>query len=87
MINIFLTLRDLAVEYYKKADNPEKLVECYIILKDYESLASLAKSLPGNHPLLETISVFFVNSGMAEDESIDQNVMFIIQYKYFVALI
>ncbi|KAL5245231.1 hypothetical protein ACI65C_012641 [Semiaphis heraclei] len=64
---------DLAVEYYKKADNPEKLVECYIILKDYESLASLAKSLPGNHPLLETISVFFVNSGMAEDESIDQN--------------
>lgn len=80
MVNIFLTLRDLAVEYYKKADNPEKLVECYIILKDYESLAFLAKSLPGNHPLLETISGFFVNSGMAEDESIDQNVMLIIQY-------
>jgi len=70
----------LAVEYYKKADNPEKLVECYIILKDYESLASLAKSLPRNHPLLETISVFFNNSGMAEDESTDQNVMLIIQY-------
>lgn len=63
---------DMAVEYYKKADNPEKLVECYIILKDYESLTSLAKSLPEHHPLLETISVFFVNSGMVEDESIDQ---------------
>jgi len=64
----------MAVEYYKKADNPEKLVECYIILKDYESLTSLAKSLPEHHPLLETISVFFVNSGMVEDESIDQKV-------------
>lgn len=64
----------MAVEYYKKADNPEKLVECYIMLKDYESLASLAKSLPGNHPLLETISVFFVNSGMVEDDSSNQNV-------------
>ncbi|XP_025414871.1 WD repeat-containing protein 35 isoform X2 [Sipha flava] len=64
---------DLAVEYYKKADNPEKLVECYIMLKDYESLASLAKSLPENHPLLETISVFFINSGMVEDDSSNQN--------------
>lgn len=64
----------MAVEYYKKADNPEKLVECYIMLKDYESLASLAKSLPGNHPLIETISVFFVNSGMVEDDSSNQNV-------------
>lgn len=64
----------MAVEYYKKADNPEKLVECYIILKDYESLTSLAKSLPEDHPLLETISVFFVNSGMVEDDSIDQKV-------------
>jgi len=70
----YSTLRDLAVEYYKKADNPEKLVECYMMLKDYESLASLAKSLPGNHPLLETISVFFTNSGMTDDESIEQNV-------------
>lgn len=64
----------MAVEYYKKADNPEKLVECFIMLKDYESLASLAKSLPENHPLLETISIFFINNGMAEDESLDQNV-------------
>lgn len=64
----------MAVEYYKKADNPEKLVECFIMLKDYESLASLAKSLPGNHPLIETISVFFTNSGMVEDKSTDQNV-------------
>lgn len=79
--SIFFKLRDLAVEYYKKADNPEKLVECFIILKDYEALASLAKSLPENHPLLETISVFFVNSGMAEDESIDRKVLLIIQYK------
>lgn len=44
------------------------------MLKDFESLASLAKSLPGNHPLLETISVFFVNSGMVEDDSSNQNV-------------
>lgn len=64
----------MAVEYYKKADNPEKLIECYIMLKDYDSLASLAKSLPGNHPLLETISVFFINSGMTKDESVNQNV-------------
>lgn len=70
----FLIVRNLAVEYYKKADNPEKLIECYIMLKDYDSLASLAKSLPGNHPLLETISVFFINSGMANDESINKNV-------------
>lgn len=70
----FQSLRDLAVEYYKKADNPEKLVECYIMLKDYESLASLAKSLPENHPLLDTISVFFVNSGMIADKSVNQNV-------------
>lgn len=69
-----LIIRDLAVEYYKRADNPEKLVECYIMLKDYESLASLAKSLPGNHPLLETISVFFNNSGITQDENLDQNV-------------
>lgn len=71
---LFLTCRDLAVEYYKKADNPEKLVECYIMLKDYESLASLSKSLPGNHPLLDTISVFFLNSGIAEDKSLDKDV-------------
>lgn len=70
----FLTCRDLAVEYYKKADNPEKLVECYIMLKDYDSLASLAKSLPGNHPLLDTISVFFLNSGIAEDKPLDKDV-------------
>jgi len=44
------------------------------MLKDYESLASLAKSLPGNHPLLETISVFFANSGMTENESLEHNV-------------
>lgn len=74
---MFRSLRDLAVEYYKRADNPEKLVECYIMLKDYESLASLAKSLPENHPLLDTISVFFINSGMIADESLDQNVFYI----------
>lgn len=62
------------MEYYKKADNPEKLVECYIMLKDYESLASFSKSLPGNHPLLETISVFFSNSGIADDKLLDNNV-------------
>lgn len=44
------------------------------MLKDYESLASLSKSLPGNHPLLETISVFFSNSGIADDELLDKNV-------------
>lgn len=65
----------MAVEYYKKADNPEKLVECYIMLKDYESLAALGKSLPGNHPLLENISTFFINSGMIEDNSLDRNVL------------
>lgn len=70
----FLIVRNLAVDYYKKADNPEKLIECYIILKDYDSLASLAKSLPRNHPLLETISVFFINSGMTIDESANKNV-------------
>lgn len=62
----------MAVEYFKKADNPEKLVECYIMLKDYESLASLAKSLPRNHPLLENINIFFINSGVIKNDSSDQ---------------
>lgn len=87
-INLFnLIVREFAVEYYKKADNPEKLVECYIMLKDYESLASLAKSLPGNHPLLETISVFFNNSGITQDENLDQNVWWLIGVYYFIDLL
>ncbi|VVC39444.1 WD40-repeat-containing domain,WD repeat protein 35,WD40/YVTN repeat-like-containing [Cinara cedri] len=65
---------DLAIEYYKKADNPEKLVECYIMVKDYESLASLAKILPKNHPLLETISLFFISSGIVDEEPLNQNI-------------
>ncbi|XP_050432012.1 WD repeat-containing protein 35 [Adelges cooleyi] len=64
---------DLAVEYYKKVENMEKLVECYIMLKDYDSLTALAKTLPTNHTLLDTISTFFQNSGMVEDMSLDQN--------------
>lgn len=81
-----LTCRDIAVEYYKKADNPEKLVECYIMLKNYESLASLAKSLPENHPLLETISVFFLNSGIIEDKSLDKNVKVVLSVEFIIKI-
>ncbi|XP_050539955.1 WD repeat-containing protein 35 isoform X2 [Daktulosphaira vitifoliae] len=64
---------ELAVEYFKKADNQDKLVECYIMLKDYDSLTSLSKTLPSNNLLLETISNFFYNSGMVEDIPMDLN--------------
>lgn len=52
------------------------------MLKEYESLASLAKSLPGNHPLLETISIFFANSGITIEESVEQNVCSINIYNF-----
>lgn len=54
------------------------------MLKDYESLASLSKSLPGNHPLLETISVFFLNSGIADDKLLDKNVQLFSDCMYWI---
>ncbi|XP_076333007.1 intraflagellar transport protein Oseg4 isoform X2 [Tachypleus tridentatus] len=56
--------RENAVTYYEQGHNQEKLVECYYMLEDYDSLEKLMKSLPENHKLLSDLGVMFTSVGM-----------------------
>ena len=40
------------MQYYEKASNTEKLVQCYYKLEDYSSLENLIDVLQPNDPLL-----------------------------------
>lgn len=55
-----------AVTYFTQSNNQEQLLECYYMLEDYDSMASLADALPDNHKLLPRIAKIFKMVGMCE---------------------
>ena len=57
---------DEAVQYYEKASNTERLVQCYYILEDYPSLENLIDILQPNDPLLMTLGQMFASVGMGK---------------------
>ena len=57
---------DEAVQYYEKASNTEKLVECYYLLEDYDNLENLIDLLQPNDPLLVSMGQMFASVGMGK---------------------
>ena len=57
---------DEAVQYYEKASNTEKLVECYYLLEDYDNLENLIDLLQPNDPLLISMGQMFASVGMGK---------------------
>lgn len=55
-----------AVQYYEKASNTEKLVQCYYKLEDYASLENLIDVLQPNDPLLLSLGSMFASVGMGK---------------------
>ena len=55
-----------AVQYYEKASNTEKLVQCYYKLEDYSSLENLIDVLQPNDPLLVILGQMFASVGMGK---------------------
>lgn len=53
-----------AVKYYERADNVEKLIDCYAYTDDYEALEKIMGKLPEKHPLLEKVARKFATEGV-----------------------
>lgn len=53
-----------AVKYYERADNTEKLIECFTFMDDYDALEKIMGRLPEKHPLLEKIAKKFAVEGV-----------------------
>lgn len=54
------------MQYYEKASNTEKLVECYYLLEDYDNLENLIDLLQPNDPLLISMGQMFASVGMGK---------------------
>lgn len=61
---MLIGFRESAKEYYEKAGNIERLIQCYQQLEDYAALEKAASNLPEKHPLLPRIAEIFVSTGM-----------------------
>jgi WD repeat-containing protein 35 len=59
--------RENAKEYYQKAGNTERLIQCYQQLEDYAALEKMVAELPEKHPLLPRIAEIFVTMGMCQE--------------------
>uniref|UniRef100_A0A1X7V818 Uncharacterized protein n=1 Tax=Amphimedon queenslandica TaxID=400682 RepID=A0A1X7V818_AMPQE len=53
-----------ALGYYTQASNTELMAKAFFILEKFDSLESLADTLPVNHPLLPDLALKFYNMGM-----------------------
>lgn len=53
-----------AVKYYERAENMEKLIECYSHMDNYEALKKIMEKLPEKHSLLEKIAKKFAAEGV-----------------------
>lgn len=53
-----------AVKYYERADNTEKLIECYSHTDNYDALEKIMVQLPERHQLLEKIAIKFAAEGV-----------------------
>lgn len=54
----------MAVKYYERAENTDKLIECFAHLDNYVALEEIMKKLPEQHPLLEKIANKFAAEGV-----------------------
>ncbi|KAJ3217132.1 WD repeat-containing protein 35 [Dinochytrium kinnereticum] len=55
-----------AITYYAQGRNTERLVECYYIGEDYDSLEKVMFSIPESSPLLPNIAKKFVSVGLCD---------------------
>ncbi|KAJ3110872.1 WD repeat-containing protein 35 [Phlyctochytrium bullatum] len=55
-----------AITYYAQGRNTEKLVECYYIVEDYDSLEKIMFTLPDSSPLLPNLARKFVSVGLCD---------------------
>lgn len=53
-----------ALKFYERAENTEKLIECYSNLDNYDALEKIMNKLPEKHPLLKNIAKKFANEGV-----------------------
>lgn len=59
--------RENAKEYYEKAGNLERQIQCYQQLEDYSALGKIASDLPEKHSVLPRIAEIFVTMGMCPE--------------------
>lgn len=67
LIKHYSCFRESAKEYYEKAANTERLIQCYQQLEDYTALEKTVADLPEKHPLLPRIAEIFVTMGMCQE--------------------
>ncbi|KAJ3096803.1 WD repeat-containing protein 35 [Phlyctochytrium planicorne] len=55
-----------AITYYAQGRNTEKLIECYYIVEDFDSLEKIMFTVPESNPLLMNIAKKFVSVGLCD---------------------
>lgn len=60
----FIRTSDFQVQYYEKAQNTERLVQCYYALEDYSSLEGMVDLMQPDDPLLDRLGRMFESVGM-----------------------
>jgi len=56
-----------AFEYYRKANHSDGLIECAIVLEDYDFLESMIDELPENNELLLSLGELFQSVGLCKE--------------------
>ncbi|KAI8852268.1 hypothetical protein BC829DRAFT_440972 [Chytridium lagenaria] len=64
--DVLLEKASQAITYYSQGRNTERLVECFYIVEDYDSLEKIMFTIPDSSPLLPNIARKFVSVGLCD---------------------
>jgi WD repeat-containing protein 35 len=81
-----LFCRKQAISFFRESHNTQRLIQCFFLTEDFDSLKDLIETLPAKDPLLLEIGNMFTSVGIADKVFFFFSIFYVLFFKALVAL-